>query len=92
MVQRLSKTLRQHHTSFAVNNQVNMKKENPTAVEWIDTRKIRFKVIVFKNNQMRKRDLIAELHTDSDGNFVSQPVDFSILHRRDKSLYQEEKF
>ena len=69
-----------------------MKKENPTAVEWIDMRKIRFKVIVFKNNQMRKRDLIAELQTDSDGNFISQPVDFSILHRRDKSLYQEEKF
>ena len=54
--------------------------------------KIRFKVIVFKNNQMRKRELHAELVTDNDDNFISYPVNFSIINHNNKTFYQEEQF
>jgi hypothetical protein len=35
-VEKLSKTLRQHHTSFTASNKMKINTENPTAVEWID--------------------------------------------------------
>ena len=41
---------------------------------------------------MRKRDLHAELVSDNDGNFISQPVMFRIIHHKDKNDYQEEQF
>ena len=54
--------------------------------------KIRFKVIVFKNNQMRKRDLHAEFQTDSDGNFIALPLTFRFILHKDGNDIQEEHF
>ena len=54
--------------------------------------KIRFKVIVFKNNQMRKRDLHAEIKIDADGNFFAQQIRFRFVNFKDDNHILEEHF
>ena len=54
--------------------------------------KIRFKVIVFKNNQMRKRDLHAEIQKEADGSFKAQQITFRFINHKDGNDIQEEHF